>query len=202
MTLGERWRMLLADESGFTLPELLTSMAILLTIMTAFTTLLVSTSRAELDMNNRFAARTEAQLALSKLRREVHCATSAVVAPLGVAATPWRATLTLNAACPTAGAGTTISWCTVLIGTTNRYALWRYVGGACSGTGVKVADYLSAPSPATSYMTSASPFTYYAQSVTSLAKLGVSFDINLTPTKPERRFRLQDDLVLRNSTRS
>ena len=48
--LVERWRMLLADESGFTLPELLTSMAILLTIMAGFTTLLVSTSRAELDM--------------------------------------------------------------------------------------------------------------------------------------------------------
>ena len=35
--LVERWRMLLADESGFTLPELLTSMAILLTIMAGFT---------------------------------------------------------------------------------------------------------------------------------------------------------------------
>ena len=48
--LVERLRRLAADESGFTLPELLTSMAILLTIMTAFTGLLVSTSRAELDM--------------------------------------------------------------------------------------------------------------------------------------------------------
>ena len=92
--LVERWRMLLADESGFTLPELLTSMAILLTIMAGFTTLLVSTSRAELDMNNRFAARTEAQLALTRLRREVHCAISGVTAagPPGTQ----RATLTLE----------------------------------------------------------------------------------------------------------
>ena len=141
--LVERWRLLLADESGFTLVELITSMAILLTIMTAFTGLLVSTSRAELDMNNRFQAQTEAKLGLSKLRREVHCASAVAVGP----ATPGtRATLTLNAACPTAGAGTTITWCTVANGT-GRYGLWRYVGGACSGTGVKVADYLSHRDP-------------------------------------------------------
>ena len=186
--LVERWRLLLADESGFTLPELITSMAILLTIMTAFTGLLVSTSRAELDMNNRFQAQTEAKLGLSKLRREVHCASAVAVGP----ATPGtRATLTLNAACPTAGAGTTISWCTVQNGT-GRYGLWRYVGAACSGTGVKVADYLSA----------GNVFTYYAQSTASLAKLGVSFDVNLTPSSPEHRFRVEDDLVLRNSTRT
>lgn len=187
--LVERWRLLLADESGFTLPELLTSMAILLTIMAGFTTLLVSTSRAELDMNNRFAARTEGQLALSRLRREVHCAISGVTAagPPGTQ----RATLTLNTACPTAAAGAVVAWCTVQNGT-GRYGLWRYVGAACSGTGVKVADYLTSPSP----------FTYVAQNTTSLAKLSVSFDVNLTPTKAERRFRLQDDLVLRNSTRA
>ena len=187
--LVERWRMLLADESGFTLPELLTSMAILLTIMAGFTGLLVSTSRAEIDMNNRFAARTEAQLGLTKLRREVHCAISGVTAA-GPPATQ-RATLTLNTACPTAAAGAIVTWCTVQNGT-GRYGLWRYVGAACSGTGVKVADYL----------TIREPFTYCRPVTASLAKLGVSFDVNLTPTKPERRFRLQDDLVLRNSTRT
>jgi prepilin-type N-terminal cleavage/methylation domain-containing protein len=185
--LVERWRMLLAGESGFTLPELLVSMAILVTVMTAITGLLVSTSKAELDMNNRFAAQTEAKLGLSKMRREVHCAISAVTA----AGPPARATLTLDAACPTAGAGTAISWCTVQNGT-GRYGLWRYVGSACSGTGVKVADYLSA----------GSIFTYYPQSTASLAKLGVNFDVNLTPSNPGRAFRIQDDLVLRNSTRT
>ena len=58
MILVERLRALVADESGFTLPELIISMAVLLTIMTAFTGLLVSTSRAELNMNNRFQAQT------------------------------------------------------------------------------------------------------------------------------------------------
>ena len=103
-----------------------------------------------------------------------------------------RATLTLHTACPTAAAGVTVSWCTVLNGT-GRYGLWRYVGAACSGTGVKVADYLSAAK-------CLSPTI--PQTTTSLAKLGVQFDVNLTPTKPERRFRLQDEFVLRNSTRA
>ena len=102
-----------------------------------------------------------------------------------------RATLTLNTACPTAAAGAVVTWCTVQNGT-GRYGLWRYVGAACSGTGVKVADYLTSPTPLPT-----SPRT-----TTSLAKLSVSFDVNLTPTKAERRFRLQDDLVLRNSTRA
>ena len=187
--LVERLRTLLADESGFSLIELLTSMAILVTIMTAVTGLLVSTSRAELDMNNRFQAQTDARLGLTKLRREVHCAISAVTA----AGPPARATLTLDAACPTAAAGAVISWCAVQNGA-NRYGLWRVVGATCpAGSGIKVADYVS----------NANPFTYYPQSTSSLAKLGVQLDVNLTATtNPERRFRLQDDLVLRNSTRT
>ena len=55
-------------------------------------------------MNNRFQAQTEAKLGLSKLRREVHCASAGRGWPRQRPAP--RATLTLNAACPTAGAGT------------------------------------------------------------------------------------------------
>ena len=148
--LVERWRMLLARRERLHTARAADVDGDLLTIMAGFTTLLVSTSRAELDMNNRFAAQTEARLGLTRLRREVHCAISGVTAagPPGTQ----RATLTLNTACPTAGAGAVVTWCTVQNGT-GRYGLWRYVGAACSGTGVKVADYLSSPSP----------FTYYAQ---------------------------------------
>ena len=186
--LVERWRMLLSDESGFTLPELLTSMAILLTIMTAFTGLLVSTSRAEVDMNNRFQAQTEARLGLTKLRREVHCAISAVgcrrPARVGRRSRSTRPVRPQAPARPSAGAQSRTGPAATASGAMSARA--------CSGTGVKVADYLSA----------GNAFTYYAQSTASLAKLGVQLDVNLTPTKPERRFRLQDDLVLRNSTRT
>ena len=187
MTLRTQWRALIRAEGGFTLPELLISMGILLTVMTGFTGLLVVTTKAEVDMNSRFQAQTQAHLAFTKLRREIHCASSAVTA----AGPPARATLTMPSACPTAAGNATISWCTVANGA-NRYGLWRYPGSACSGTGVQVADYL----------TVGDAFTYYASSTTSLAKLGVTLAVNLTPGKAERVFNLKDEIVLRNSTRS
>ncbi len=187
MTLRRRWRALVRNESGFTLPELVTSMGILLTVMSGFTGLLVVTTKAEVDMNRRFQAQTEAHVAFTRMRREIHCASAAVTA----AGPPARATLTMPSACPTAGGSTSITWCTVANGT-NRYGLWRYVGSACSGTGTRIADYL----------TVGNAFTYYAPSQTSLAKLGVTLSLNLTPGSAERVFKLQDDVVLRNSTRS
>jgi hypothetical protein len=187
LTLRHRWQALVRNEGGFTLPELITSMGILLTVMGGFTGLLVVTTTAEVDMNKRFEAQTEAYLAFTKMRREVHCASAAVTA----AGPPARATLTMPTACPTSAGNTSISWCTVANGA-NRYGLWRYIGSACSGTGTKVADYL----------TVGNAFTYYAPSTTSLAKLGVDLSVNLSPGKSERVFKLQDDIVLRNSTRS
>ena len=187
MTALRRLLALLRNEGGFTLPELVTSMGILLTVMSGFTGLLVVTTKTEVNMNRRFQAQTEAHLAFSKMRREIHCASAAVTA----AGPPARATLTMPTACPTAGGNTSITWCTVANGT-NRYGLWRYLGSACSGTGTKIADYL----------TVGDAFVYYAPSTTSLAKLGVTLSINLTPGNAERVFKLQDDIVLRNSTRS
>jgi Tfp pilus assembly protein PilV len=187
LSLRRHLRAFVQRQDGFTLPELVTSMGILLTVMSGFTGLLVVTTTAEVDMNKRFQAQTQAHVAFMKMRREVHCASAAVVA----AGPPARATLTMPTACPTSGGSTSISWCTVSVGT-NRFELWRYVGSACSGTGARIADYLTV-GPA---------FTYYASSPTTLAKLGVNLSVNLDPGKTERIFRLQDDIVLRNSTRS
>ena len=188
MRLYRHVRALLRSERGFTLVESLVSMTILMTVMGAMTTLMVSGTNAEVDMNRRFQAQTEARLGLDKLRKDVHCSWNA--SPTGVSATK---TLTMSASCPTSGGGTSITWCTVANGT-GRYGLWRYLGTACSGTGRKVADYL----------TTANAFSYTAPIVGSkeLKQLGVTLDVNLTPAKPERVYSLQDDLVLRNSTRA
>jgi hypothetical protein len=89
-----------------------------------------------------------------------------------------------------------ITWCTVANGT-GRWGLWRYVGSACSGTGRKVADYL----------TTANAFTYTAPTGSvaagtgELAAIAIALNVNLTPSKPERVYALQDRIVLRNSTR-
>ncbi len=174
----------LAAENGYSLVEMLTVMIVLAVVMGAISTLLVQGSKAELDMNNRFQAQSNARLALDRLRREVHCASD--ITP----ATSASVTLAMPSHCPTAGGSPTITWCTQSAGT-NRYELWRYVGAACSGTGVAVADYL----------TSQTVFTFTVQSVSSLALLGVSFPVDVEPGKGAIPYTLTDDIVLRNSTR-
>ena len=188
MRAGRRLRALLRGERGFTLVETIASMTILMTVMGGMTALMVSGTKSQVELNRRFQANTEARLALDKLRKDVHCSWN--VSPAGTSAT---ITLSMSSSCPTSGGGTAITWCTVANGT-GRYGLWRYLGSACSGTGRKVADYL----------TTQNAFSYTAPVAGSklLKQLGVTLDINLLPTKPERVYQLQDALVLRNSVRA
>ena len=175
-------------ERGFTLVETLASMTILMTVMGGITALMVSGTRAEVDLNRRFQAQTEARLGLDRLRRDVHCSWN--VSPAGTSST---VVLSMSASCPSSGGATSVTWCTVANGT-GRYGLWRYSGGTCSGTGRKVADYL----------TTQNAFSYTAPVTGSkdLKKLGVTLAVNLTPTRPERVYSLQAELVLRNSVRA
>jgi prepilin-type N-terminal cleavage/methylation domain-containing protein len=176
----------LRSQRGYTLVELITVMSILGTVMSGVTAMLVSGTKAELEMNQRFQAQAQGRMALDYLRREVHCASS--VSPAGPAAT---VTLTMPTGCPTAGGQTQITWCTVANGA-NRYGLWRYQGAACSGTGRIVADYL----------TNGTAFAYVASSLESLAKLSVTIHVNLKPANAAATYKLTDDIVLRNSTRA
>lgn len=184
MTRAQRVRERLTAEGGYSMFELLTVMVILSVVMGAITTMLVQGSNAEIDMNNRFQAQTNARLALDTLRRETHCAS------LVTTSVSTTVTLTLSSQCPTALGQTSVTWCTQASGST--FELWRYNGSSCSGTGVRKAEYL----------TSSGIFTYTAQSTSSLATLGVTLPVNLTPGKPERVYTLNDDIVLRNSTRA
>lgn len=177
----------LRGEGGFTLIELLASMAILMTVMGGLTTLMVSGTSAQIDMNRRFEAQTEARLGLDWFRRDVHKSTCATTANPA-------ATITVTSG--VCGSGTTTTWCTVANGT-GRYGLWRYSGSACSGTGRKVSDYL----------TTANAFIYTAPSGSTalgtgqLAFVAITLDVNVTPSKPERVYSLTDKIVLRNSSR-
>ena len=174
------------EQGGYTLIELLVSMGILGSVMTSVSVLLVSATNSEVDMNRRFQAQTQARLGLDLMRREVHCAMS--VSPVGASAS---VTLTIPATCPTSGGSTSITWCTVANGT-NRWGLWRFPGASCSGTGKRYADYLTA----------SSIFTYTAQTVDKLAFLNVRLPVNVKPNQLHFLYNLQDDIVLRNSTRS
>ena len=183
----------LRREAGYSLIEMLTVLVIMGVVTGSLTALFVQASNAESDMNNRFQAQLTARLALDKLRREVHCAS--VATPTGVSSS---VTITLPSYCKT-GSGS-ITWCTRSNGT-NRYALYRVVGTTCTG-GVLWADYLVPTSTATACSGALCIFNYAAQSLTSLAKLGVDLPVNVKPSKTVELYELQDDIVLRNSTRS
>jgi len=176
-----RVRALLCSERGYSLVELLTVMAILGVVMTGITALLVQGANAEVDMNGRFQAQQTARVAFDRIRREGHCASLATLTG------QTKATLTLDAAC-----GSQVSWCTVAVTGTTRYALYRQSGATCGSSGVKWADYL----------TSGNVFTYTAQSSQTLAKLSVDLPVNVKPTRTFETYELKGDIALRNSTRS
>ncbi len=187
-----------------TLTELLVVLAILGVVVGALVQLLVSATRAEVDMSTRFRAQQEGRLALEGLRREIHCA-SAVVLNGGVS-TSSSITITLDGYCPTNTAVATgsppvkpsqsVTWCT--IGGSAPYALWRVEGAVCTTANpslnpVKKADYL----------TSSQAFGPYTLPGGGLrAKLSVDLPVDLTPLTTSGLYRLKDDIVLRNTARS
>jgi prepilin-type N-terminal cleavage/methylation domain-containing protein len=181
----------LRGERGYSLIEMLTVISIMGVVMTGLTTLFVSGSNSQLDMNRRFQAQQEARVALDKLRREIHCANAAATSPTNGAAP--TVTLVLPGQCPTAvgGATTNVSWCTVSVAT-NRYALRRKVGTTCDSTGVKWADYV----------TLQNAFDYKTQSTTALSTLKVTLTVDAKPSDTTPGYSLCDRMVLRNSSRT
>jgi type II secretory pathway pseudopilin PulG len=172
------------DDAGYTMIELVAVMSILMTILTALTALFVSGARAELDLNRRFESQQGARVAADRMRREVHCASAVTPA----STTPVTSvTITLPGHCPTAvgGATTNVTYATEPVtGYTNRFRLKR-------GTTI-VADYL----------TVGEVFSYVAPSTASLGKLHLDFKVNLKPSEGWKQWRLETDIVLRNTVRT
>ena len=183
MARGGALRRLARDEGGFTLTELVTVLGMLVIVMTTLSSVLIAAAKAEEEMNRRFGSQINARIALDQLRREIHCASA--VTPAGSSGS---IVVTLGSRCPT-GSGA-VSWCTSGSGT--RYALYRTAGSTCSTSGRKTVDYL----------TTGTIFTFTAQSPSSLATLSVSLPVNTRPASGLPDYRLSDDIVLRNSTRS
>ena len=172
----------LQGEAGFSLTELVTVMAILGIVLVGITTMFSSGVRAEMRASREFQAQQNARLALDRIRRELHCA-SAISAANGVAVS--TITVTLPAVC--FGSDTTATYATVSTGTSR----WELRRTGNSGTPTTVADYL----------TSSTPFTYYVPASGTLGRLSVDIPVNVNPTDQSTEWRLQDDIVLRNTTR-
>jgi prepilin-type N-terminal cleavage/methylation domain-containing protein len=180
----------LRGERGFSLVEMITVMAIMSVVLTGLTTLFVQGSNAELDMNRRFQAQQESRVALDKIRREIHCAQGASTNPASGEAP--ALTLDLPGQCPTAvnDTQTNVTWCSVLV-STSRYRLYRKVGVSCNATGVRWADYL----------TQANLFQFQVASTESLAKVRVTFPVDVKTGDATPQYRLCDHIVLRNTLR-
>lgn len=177
-----RVRLRPADEGGYSLVEMTAVLMILGTIVGAVTTLFVSGSKAQVQMSERFQAQSTARTAMDRLRRDVHCATSATVA---------GSTATLSYTQSTCLGQTQVSWCTASVGgSATRFTLHRQTGGsACSSSSQPYADYL----------VGSSIFTYEPASIANLAKLKANLQIKTD--QMQSPLTLCDVLVLRNSAR-
>jgi prepilin-type N-terminal cleavage/methylation domain-containing protein len=176
-----------ASERGYSLSEMLVVLAILGIVLGALTQLFVSASTAQVDMTRRFEAQQDMRLALDKLRREIHCANAVAGSPPSSSIV-----ISLGSYCPTnsAGADVDVTWCTK--GSGQRFALWRYDGTTCSGTGRKEADYLTLDKVFTAYAPPASG---------GLGKLSVLLPVDVDPSDTKQSYVLKDDIALRNTLR-
>ena len=212
-----------ADERGFTLPELLITMAILLIVVGSLASVLISASKSELDASRRFEAQIQDRTALDKLRREIHCAnTVAVKSSTGTTLTAGTAgsalAVTLGSTCPsniTHAATLYVTWCTSASTlTTGDYALYRVTSTSsqptCASAGkIKWADYLQ---PTIVSPSSSRPFCLPSTTVAcsgvlkptySLPMLHVILPVDINgPTSTADRYNLVDDIAIRNVTRS
>lgn len=166
------------DARGYTMIELLMAMIIMTSVVTSLTALFVSGAGAELELNRRFEAQQNARVAADRMRREVHCASSVTVTSAA------NITVVLPGHCPTAtgGAITNVAYTTELV-SSGRYRLKR---GSTT-----IADRL----------TSGDVFAYVAPTDSSLGRLQLDLKVNITPTKAWKTWRLQTDVVLRNTQR-
>jgi prepilin-type N-terminal cleavage/methylation domain-containing protein len=177
-----RLRRRLIDQRGYTLTELLTAMSILAIVIGTLASVMVSGSNSETDLTNRFAAQQEARLALDRFRRETH---NSCMATQSSSANVTLWSLAVDGSCTSQA-----TWCAVGSGT--RFGLYRKSGATCDSTGLRRADYL---------ITSA-VFSLPSRPAGQLPKVGIDMTVDLKPADTRRRYRLQDQIALRNFLRS
>jgi prepilin-type N-terminal cleavage/methylation domain-containing protein len=177
----------LRDERGFTLTELLTAMSILAIVIGSLATVFVSGSNAEIDLSSRFKAQQDGRIALDAFRRETHNSCKATQTS-SADVTLWSIDTTPG---PTDGSCTVPNtWCAV--GGGQRFALHRKAGSTCDASGRRYADYL----------TTSAVFSLPARAAGKLPQVGVDLTVDLKPADTARRYRLQDQIALRNFLRS
>jgi prepilin-type N-terminal cleavage/methylation domain-containing protein len=210
---SRRCRLRIAAEGGFTLPELLVAMTILLIIIGSLASVLVQTTTSQLDASKRFQTQEQDRTGLDMIRRELHCA-GAVTDTSGnglTAGTAYNAiSVQLSSVCPsTLGQSMYVTWCTAASTlTTGDYALYRVTTTTlprmtCSATKkTKWVDYLTTSTPFC-VPSSAVACSGVLKPTTSLPMLHLTLPVNLNgPSSTIDKYNLVDDIALRNGTRS
>jgi len=189
-----RIRALLAREDGMTLPELLTTMAILGVVMTGILGVSISGLHATTDMNQRFQAQQDGRVALTKMRNDVETSCSAATVKLNgttVAAGTAGDTFTVDDTC--VNGGQQVTWCATSASGTAPFTLYRQVGATCAAnTGVMEAQNLTTKADFTSVTATGS----HPQLTVNLP-----LDANLRPGRAanEDLYTLNDTMMLRNA---
>lgn len=178
----------MGNERGYTLVEMLVVMSILGTVIAGLTTVFVSGSRAELDLNRRFQAQQQARLAVDKIKLDLHCASAAEV----------DSTYGYLKIAEDNCSASHVTYCAVTSpNMSSRYALYRTTDtttSRCSSTDTSrkmVADYLTKN---TGLWTFSAPNGL-------LEMIAIDFPVSVNPTATRDVYELKDILVARNSVR-
>jgi len=182
-------RRLVRDERGYSLIELLVVMAILGIVLGALTTVFVSGSNAEVDLNRQFQAQQAARLALDKIRVDIHCASAAQAQTIGTYPG-------VKLAFPSGGCyPSTLSWCVVPSSTmTGRFAIYRSsattnICTSSDATRVLVADDLTR---------NTNIFTTPTIPNLGLETVSVDFPVSVNAIPTRDLYELKDSIVARN----
>ena len=188
-----RARLHMGREDGYTLIEMLVAIVILGVVLAGLTTVFVSGSAAELDLNLRFQAQQQARLALDRIRVDVHCASAAQAQTISTYPGVKLNVANCYAATPT------VSWCAVQVtASPPRYQLYRSTAttNVCTvsdATRTQVADYVT--STTNIFTTSTIPQF-------GLQTVGVDFKVSANQAATTKDvYDLTDSIVARNSTR-
>ena len=202
-------RLRLRDERGFTLIEMVLVVSMLGVVLGGITTVFLSGSRAELNVNTRFQAQEGARLALAALRRDVHNACTAKVTGTAPAlqltlsipvtgGTPAVAPIPQEQ-CGTVNAShiTKIIWCAIAMTNPNtKYALYRSTTSTCTTSSKLVANNM---------VTTLTGFAGFFQTTSTTIPFGqfqtvdVDIPISLKQGTAGVPFELKERLALRNT---
>ena len=197
------------SEDGQSLVELLMTMVILGIVLVVITGAFISGTKAETGVENRQQAQSDARVALSSMRDDIHCAfdvqSLAANASGGytLSLTEFYNQCATVASYPGAGSTVYLGWCTIPdplhAGTFDLYR----ASGACDNTGTRMAADIVSPGtgwpsnqPGNVWPVSRTCGSGYLK--TQAVHLAVAPD----SSAPNERYELKDEIALRNSTRS